>query len=97
MSQQRQISLADIERGQKLITNRTAIKILSILDRGEQLPGPVHADPQTLDDAVALLNQMGLVDPGHTPEDPSSYRTVTLTPRGRSVVHLLEGISCSAK
>lgn len=95
MSQQLPANLLDLEeRAHKLFSNHTAIEILDILGRGESLPGTLSANQQALHDAVAMLNQLGLVDPQpHAAAAPSAYQTVALTPRGRSLVDLLEEIA----
>lgn len=91
----RQTTLAEVEaRAYRLFSNHTAIEILDVLGRGEHLhDASLRADQQAISDAVALLNQMGLVHTELTATTRSANRTLALTPRGRSLAELLEDIS----
>lgn len=82
-----QATLADLEdQGHRLFSTPHAIKILKALHRGEHLPDiPDDADPQAIDTAVDLLNELGLVDRGSAFATQRAERTVTLTPRGDSL------------
>ena len=85
-------TLADIERAHRLVSNHTAMAILDALGHGQGLPDPaaLSVDRQTVNDAVALLGQMGLVKNGTGPTARSDVQTVVLTPQGQSLVDLLE-------
>jgi DNA-binding HxlR family transcriptional regulator len=88
------VTLADIERAHRLFSNHTAMEILDTLGRGESLSSDApSADQQAISNAVSLLDQMGLVDPGPEPSIRPAFQAVELTPRGRSLVDLLEDIS----
>jgi hypothetical protein len=92
-------TLADIDRAYALFSNHTAIAILDVLGRGEKLNGAadLSAHQQTISDAVALLRKMDLVTPAPEPAATrSDVQPVVLTPRGRSLVDLLEDISRDA-
>jgi len=88
-------TLADIERAHRLFSNHTAMAILDTLRRGKSLSGDagLNADQQTISDAVTLLKQMELVEPAPRPATQSDVQAVTLTPRGRGLVDLLEDFS----
>lgn len=85
MSQQ--ATLADLEdQGRRLFSTPHAIQILKALHRGEHLPdAPTGTDPQAIGNAIDLLDELDLVDPGPADATQPTYRTVTLTSRGRSL------------
>lgn len=68
------ISLADIERAHRLFSDETAMAILDALSHGKDVRGGagLSVDQQTINDAVALLRKMELVEP---PPEPTRVRT----------------------
>jgi hypothetical protein len=91
-------TLADIDRAYALFSNHTAVAILDVLGRGEELNGAAEltVDQQTISDAVALLQKLDLVTAAPEPATRLDVQPVVLTSRGRSLVDLLEDISRDA-
>jgi hypothetical protein len=89
-----QLTLADLEiQAHRLLSNHTAIKVLDALGHGGDLRDPdLATEHESIADALKLLDQMGLVDPGPPSGAPPDQRSVALTPRGRSVAEFLAGI-----
>lgn len=89
------LTLIDLEkRAQRLLSNDTAIKILNVLGRGGTLRDATVAtdtDTDTITDALLLLDEIGLVDPG-PPDIAPADRAIALTDRGRSVADFLAGL-----
>lgn len=83
-------TLADIERAHRLVSNHTAMAILDALGHGQDLPDPaaLRVNRQTVNDAVTLLGQMGLVKTGPGSTTRSDVQAVVLTSHGQSVVDL---------
>lgn len=90
-------TLAEIDRAHRLFSNRTALKILDALRRGESLDAAaLDADQHNIQDAVLLLTEMDLVEP--TPvQGPPAHPRPALTSRGKGLVDLLEEISQDAR
>lgn len=90
-----QTTLADVQqRAKRLFGNFTAIQILDTLRHGGQPDAAApNADKQTINDAVDLLSDMGLVTTEPATTATSANRRVEITPQGRSLADLLEDIS----
>jgi hypothetical protein len=87
-------TLVDEQRAHRLFGNYTAIQLLGVLSRGGQPDAAaLNTDRQTINDAVSLLDQMGLAhaEPAATVQ-PADWK-VEITPEGQSFADLLEDIA----